>query len=663
MQPPRETNPSKKRRIGDFKDWESHEGYMDIKQTKLRNQFEDMGIEKNSNIFEGVRIYVNGWTQPNAEKLKELIYAHGGKYEYNIYSRSVVTHTIASNLPNSKILKLGSSLVCKPSWIVDSIARNERLPVDEYLLYKPQDGQMKLGFSKSTAGGACSSAESDAGGQNIEKISEECGIRNTSTCSTSNSSKGTEFVNEFFTHSRLHYLSTWSTELKQFTAEMIQKIIPRQPRLSNSASLNGLGTRAVVHIDLDCFFVSISIRNQPHLRNKAVAITHARLPKDGVGADSLRVAAAKGGEQAPRNPATHNPLDSTSDIASCSYKARDAGVTNGMLVGTALKRCPDLILLPYDFKSYREVSQTFYDILLHYSSVIEAVSCDEAYLELTEYCRDFDHVCEVVRELRNEVQVKTGCTVSAGISHNMLLARMSTRVAKPDGQFYLSAKESAGFFDSQSVRDLPGVGWSMAIKLKEMGIEKCVELRAISVERLQTQFGAKTGRMMHEYAHGVDSRELKTSTERKSVSVDINFGIRLQDISEAEVLLGSISQELQKRAEQARVLGNQLTLKMKIRKQDAPVEPTKFLGHGACNNVSRSLALLQPSREAGECGRLAVKLLKQLKPVVTDIRGVGLQLSKLVPVDGSTSGDGTRRSVAVDLRSMLNANAGKEITR
>lgn len=659
MRPPREGNSSRKHHLDDFEDWDDHEGYMDAKQRKLRNQFEDMGIEKNSNIFEGVSIYVNGWTQPNAEELKELIYAHGGKYEYNIYSRSVVTHTIASNLPNSKILKLGSSLVCKPSWIVDSIAQNKRLPVDKYLLYKPQDGQMKLGFSKPTADGTSSEGMGVENQQRDGETNEAYESQNTGNSSTLNLSKGTEFVNEFFAHSRLHYLSTWSTELKQFTAEMIKKIVPRQPRLPHSGSLKGLGTRAVVHIDLDCFFVSVSIRNRPHLRDKPVAITHARLPKGGVGADS---AAAKGGEHAPQDSVSHNPLDSTSDIASCSYKARDSGVTNGMLVGTALKKCPDLILLPYDFKLYREVSQTFYETLLHYSSVIEAVSCDEAYLELTEYCRDFDHVSQVIQELRDEVQVKTGCTVSAGISHNMLLARMSTRVAKPDGQFYLSAKESVGFFDSQSVRDLPGVGYSMAIKLKEMGIDKCTELRSTSLERLQKQFGAKTGKMLHEYAHGMDNRELKTSTERKSISVDINFGIRLKDISDAEVLLGSISQELQTRAEQARVLGNQLTLKMKIRKQDAPVEPTKFLGHGACDNVSCSLALLQPTREATECGRFAVKLLKQLKPVVTDIRGVGLQLSKLVPSDGEASGEGARGSVA-DLRSMLKADAGKGTTR
>lgn len=657
QQPPEvlpKNNPSLKRKLDSVDDWDSHGGYMHAKQRKLRNQFEGMGIEKKSNIFEGVSIYVNGWTQPRAEELKEMIYAHGGKYEYNFYSRSIVTHTIASNLPNSKILKLGSSIVCKPSWIVDSIARNTLLPVDEYLLYKPQDDQRKLLFSKPAVQTEGNGTDSTGGQQRVKK---EGGDRNSVSASAVNP-KGAEFVSEFFTHSRLHYLSTWSTELKQFTADMLRKIIPRQPKLPSSASLKGLGVRAFVHIDLDCFFVSVSIRNKPHLKDKPVAVTHAKLPKDGgrtnsdVGSDDMVM--AKDAVGTTSGESYRNPLDSTSDIASCSYKARDAGVSNGMLVGTALKKCPDLILLPYDFKAYREVSQTFYETLLHYSSTIEAVSCDEAYLELTEYCRDCDHVSQVVRELRNEVHSKTGCTVSAGISHNMLLARMCTRVAKPDGQFYLLAKESAGFFDSQKVRELPGVGYSMAMRLKEMRVETCADLCGVSLEKLQSQFGAKTGKMLHDYARGVDNRELKNSTERKSVSVDINFGIRFRDISEANTLLGSLSQELQKRAEQARVFGNQLTLKMKIRKQDAPIEPKKFLGHGACDNVSRSMALLQPSREAAECAGLAVKLLKQLKPVASDIRGMGLQLSKLVSMEGESTGD---RSSIADLRAMLKGNS------
>lgn len=632
------SKPSQKRALGDLEDWDNLEMYMNIKQCKLQNQFEGMGINKISTIFKGVSIYVNGWTQPKAEELKEMMYAHGGRYEYNLYSNSVVTHTIASNLPNSKILKLGSSIVCKPSWIVDSIAVNMLLPVDEYLLYKPHSGQKKLSYpvtKKSEFGG-------DEEEEKMDYVTSEGGTDKKHSSIMPSTSKGAaEFVNEFFSHSRLHYLSTWSTELKQFTAEMLKKVTPRMPRLQISASLRGLNIRAVVHIDLDCFFVSVSLRDKPHLWGKPVAVTHAKLPQqpndkanqekreDSKQAGVHRLESKNGASKL--DSVLHLIYESTSDIASCSYEARANGVCNGMLVGKALKKCPDLILLPYDFQSYREVSQIFYETLPHYSSLIEAVSCDEAYIELTDYCRDFEQVSEVVQEIRNEVKVKTGCTVSAGISHNMFLARMCTRVAKPNGQYYLSAKNANCFLKSQKVCDLPGVGYSTTAKLKEMKIDNCAELKFVPLDTLKSQFGSKGGHTLYNYARGKDSRELKTmAVERKSISVDVNYGIRFKNISEAQALVTSLAKELQRRAEHAQVMGNQLTLKMKIRKQDAPKEPKKFLGHGACDNVSRSLALLQPVWKASMSTPMAVKLLKQLNPVVDDIRGVGLQLSKLV---------------------------------
>lgn len=673
--------------------WDNIEGYMSVKLSKLRNQFENIGTGKKSSIFEGVCIYVNGWTNPCADELKQMMFEHGGRYEYNFYSRSMVTHTIASNLPNSKIQNLGSSIVCTPDWIVDSIKANSCLPIDNYLLYKRNNGQKKLGFfkevdlnKKETLHEEEMNALNNIGSKSFESEGTDA-----------SSKKAGKFVREFFTHSRLHYLSIWSTELKQFTSDMIKQITPTIPKLPRSASLRGLNLRGVVHIDLDCFFVSVSIRDKPHLRGKPVAITHATLPKQDEcrrqNTDSLMGPhyqgksvsvthttlpkqdssfrqdlepdsdCRSGSDQNLKIGSSSLPLNSTSDVASCSYEARDVGVSNGMSVGEALRKCPHLVLLPYDFEAYRKVSQIFYEICLHYSSTIEAVSCDETYLELTEYCRDFEHLSTIVKKLRDEIQAKTGCTVSAGISHNMLLARICTRVAKPDGQLFLPADKAVSFLDSQRVRDLPGVGRSTAIKLKELGVENCEELRSMSLDRLQSYFGTKTGKTLHNYTRGIDNRELKLTAERKSISVDINFGIRFKDTSEAETLLNSMSEELQKRAEKAGVSGNQITLKMKIRKQDAPVETKKYLGHGACDNVSRSLALLEPSREARECKRLAIQLLKQLKPIAADIRGIGLQLSKLVSATDvshcSSRGDGSTNSG--DLRRLLKSNAARQV--
>ena len=719
--------------------WDLRE-YFQAKRRKLRDQFHDMGCAQSS-IFEGVTIYVNGWTQPNADELKRMIHAHGGSYEYNLYSNPKITHTIATNLPNVKVKNLGDAIVCTPEWIVDSIAAGRQLPVDKYRLYAPSGGQKKLRFEKiqakdtqhphqpkpvcaSPAKGIPALKQDESAGQEegfsatevqpfqqqailkddqtLAKMESEIDWRDVSksisdySCAalvpsapnhpsapTSLTSKEANFVNEFYTHSRLHHLSTWSTELKQFTAKMLHHIQPKYPKLPPGMSVRASRQRVVVHIDLDCFFVSVSIRNKPFLKGKPVAVAHAKLPKGNttkqptaepkkqhestampqesafdVSAESFRVESGTT-DSADLTELPHLPkhlLESMSDVASCSYEARKAGVRNGMSVGRALTLCPTLSLLPYEFDSYRKVSQTFYETLLLYSSVVEAVSCDEAYIELTDYIEGIHQAEKIVQELRDEVEAKTGCTVSAGIAHNMLLARMSTRVAKPNGQFHLPVGEVENFLLLQQVQDLPGVGYSLALKLREMGIETCGELKALSLAKLQTKFGGKTGQMLHDFARGIDSRELKLTTERKSLSADINFGIRFSDMSEAESLISNLAKEVERRAEEANVLGGTITLKLKIRRPDVPSETRKYLGHGVCNNVTRSCTLLQPSRSSSEIGRIAIRLLKQVRPAACDIRGVGIQLTKLVSSDSESEiqdGRAVARSVGSDLRGIL----------
>ena len=684
--------------------WDDHRSYMSVKKRKLADQFHGMAGEKESMIFQGITIYVNGWTEPSNDELKRMIHAHGGNYVYNLYGNTKVTHTIASNLPNSKIKTLGDSVVCTPAWIVDSITSGHQLPTDDYLLYKNHGSQKKLSFSKTTStlpgdrikkgeqnietlnssliptntnvhhqgtsqhpdseDGTCNPAGSGSTSSNVKAVEQASatGLPVARVSKAYKSSKGAEFVNEFFTHSRLHYLSTWSTELKQFTARMVNRIQPKYPKLDPSQSLRSQHQRAVVHIDLDCFFVSVSIRGKPHLKGKPVAVTHAKAHSSPENATVHSGTAAPSSATSGHSPVKHLQ-DSTSDIASCSYEARKAGVHNGMSVGKAVKLCPDLELLPYDFDGYRQVSQIFYETLLLYSSTVEAVSCDEAYLELTDYAQDFSRVEAVIGELRGEVEMKTGCTVSAGISHNMLLARLSTRKAKPNGQFYLSIDHAEEFLGSLSVHDLPGVGYSTANKLKEKNVETCGELSALSLAKLQKDFGLKNGTVLYEYSRGIDSRELKVTSERKSVSVDINYGIRFTDISEAESLIKNLADELAKRAKEAEVAGGNITLKMKIRKPDVPRETWKYLGHGMCDNVSRSTLLLQPTQEAKEISQFAVKLLKQVKVVASDIRGMGLQLSKLVSTQTDSTAAGGSSSEGQNLRKLFQAAASSAPTQ
>ena len=310
--------------------WEDHKDYMVIKRRKLRDQLEELGAQK-SDIFNGVTIYVNGYTNPDADELREMIHTHGGHYEYAPSSR--VTHMIATNLPAAKIKNLSeTSIVCKPQWITDSIKTGLMLPIKNYELYNTSlKGQKEINFKA-------------ANKTSLDSFT-------TQNVSVSDVSQSKDFVSEFYSHSRLHYLSTWSAELKEFTSKMLPQSKRKIPLVPSGEGLRSKGVRAICHIDVDCFFVSVSIRDTPHLKGKPVAVTHA-----------------KKSETQPQSSGLSSDLrQSTSDIASCSYEAREYGIRNGMSVGEATRRCPNLVLVPYEFEKYRQVSQSLYEVMISYS--------------------------------------------------------------------------------------------------------------------------------------------------------------------------------------------------------------------------------------------------------------------------------------------------------
>ena len=597
----------------EIKNWEGFGDYMRVKRMKLQHQFQNMG-ESVSSILQGVSVYINGYTDPPDAELKALLRAHGGNYEY-MYSASKVTHIIANNMADTKIKKMPNALVVTPKWIVDSVAAGAQLPTEPYKLYgKRPRNQKTLLFPidmavKETDANLVSDNMAEGVGENKKDTDHPDVIGGVSSGDSSHPRTGENFVAQFYSYSRLHHLSTWASELKDYVSSAVERKADDAPlELPMASSLRGRRQTAVVHIDLDCFFVSVSIRGRPELKGKPVAVTHAKVQSG--------------------DSATHQ--DSMSDIASCSYEARELGVRNGMSVGAALRLCPNLVTVPYNFEDYHKVSKLFYDILLACTLHIEAVSCDEAYIDLTDYTSSMAEVEDMVGSIRKEIEEKSGCTVSAGIGPNMLIARMATRTAKPNGQYLVRSEDIASFLTSQPVRDLPGVGYAMAKKLDEKGVSSCEDLKAISLSVLQTWCGNKTGQVLYNYARGLDDRELKASKERKSISAEINFGIRLSTMEDAESLVGDLASELEKRALNAKVQGTLVTLKMKVRSKDAAVTTRKYLGHGVCDNLSRSSSLRKPSRSAVDLKPACVKLLRQMRPPAEDIRGMGIQLSRLL---------------------------------
>ncbi|XP_078719445.1 DNA repair protein REV1 isoform X1 [Lampetra fluviatilis] len=490
------------------------------------------------------------------------------------------------------------------------------------------------------------------------------------------------FIAEYYSHSRLHHIATWRSELAAMVAEMHRtsdgSSFPGRERLRAQTTEKG-ATRAaataapggsspvIMHVDMDCFFVSVGIRDRPDLKGKPVAVTHTQgrgpqRPRPGADPHyemqyyerKLRAAggAKAGGEDRGKTDgrgeggggggsrvASDTAAMSMAEIASCSYEARRAGVKNGMFFGRAKLLCPDLQTVPYDFDGYREVAQALYETLASFTNEVEALSCDEAMLDVTAVLADTGAGPEeLASAIRAEVFARTRCCASVGMGSNMLLARLATRKAKPDGQFHLRLEVVEEFMRSQPVSCLPGVGRSLEQRLASLGARTCGELQALPLSALQRELGPRTGLSLHRACRGQDGRVLQPQRERKSVSAEINYGIRFQQPEDAEAFLQQLSEELQRRLRAAAVRGRRLTLKVMVRKAGAPVETAKFGGHGVCDNASRSIALEQATDSAAVVAREAISLYRQLRVNAADMRGVGLQMHNLVPTGGSGGG-------------------------
>ncbi|XP_070799461.1 DNA repair protein REV1 isoform X2 [Pituophis catenifer annectens] len=489
------------------------------------------------------------------------------------------------------------------------------------------------------------------------------------------------FISDFYSRSRLHHISTWKCEFTEFIntlqkqnnasfpgREKLKKMKAGQSSI-NKADLDSISFLnsakhqcCIMHVDMDCFFVSVGIRDRPDLKGKPVAVTSNR----GSGQALLRPGAnpqlerqyyqnklLKGRTDIDDADLTDDDnqdsaelsksdfsvsVSSMAEIASCSYEARQAGIKNGMFFGQAKQLCPNLQAVPYDFHAYKEVAQTMYEALASYTHNIEAVSCDEALVDTTEILAETGLTSdELANVIRTEIKNKTKCSASIGIGSNILLARLATRRAKPDGQYHLKPEEVDDFIRSQLIIHLPGVGRTMESKLSSMGIKTCGDLQCITMSKLQKEFGPKTGQMLYRFCRGLDDRPIQREKTRKSVSAEINYGIRFSQAKEAEAFLLSLSEEIQRRLEAAGMKGRRLTLKVMIRKAGAPVEPAKFGGHGICDSVARTVTLNHATDNAKVIGKEILNMFHTMKLNISDMRGVGIQVHQLVPINKTTA--------------------------
>ncbi|CBQ72782.1 related to DNA repair protein MUS-42 [Sporisorium reilianum SRZ2] len=482
------------------------------------------------------------------------------------------------------------------------------------------------------------------------------------------------FLAGYFAKSRLHHLSTWKTSLQ----DMVSSALREAGRPLGSSDLPKGVQRVIMHIDFDSFFVAVGLKKRPDLQDKPVVVCH------GTG---LGLPAAKAGDE---NRPADNQSSSTSEIASCSYKAREFGIRNGMSLGQAKRLCPHVETIPYDFEAYNSISLTFYTFLLEHSDALQAVSVDEALVDvslLLQNMRDGDTTTgslyqryrdqlgsqgqvwtaekQLAEALRDEIRDRCGCEASIGIGSNILLARLATRKAKPGGSFHLTDDAKQPFLDALDVDDLHGIGWSLRDRMRELfeTIDIGEILSKTNERRLIAEFGPKKGKMIWDKMHGIDADRLEGNKLRQSVGSHVNYGIRFLTDQEAENFVTGMCQEVAQRARAVKLRGRQVSVQVMVRAKDAPVEAPKFLGHGVCDTHHRSVQVSGPGGVAiddeARIRAAAWPLIRDLKADPKELRGIAISLNKLEPAEGNALSPVKPKSG----QSVLNFGSAKRVSK
>jgi len=266
-------------------------------------------------------------------------------------------------------------------------------------------------------------------------------------------------------------------------------------------------SRKIVHVDMDCFYAAIELRERPELVGKPVA----------VGGTSGRGV-----------------------LTTCNYEARKFGCHSAMPAFKAKRLCPDLVMLPVRFDLYRKESAHIREIFAEFTDLIEPLSLDEAYLDVSHLASE---ASSVAWEIRQRIRERTRLTASAGIAPNKFLAKIASDWEKPDGQFEVREGDILGFLEELPVGKIWGVGKRTAERLHEAGILTCGEMRKRSERELMQRFG-KFGHNLYHLCRGMDDRSVNPNRERKSVSNERTFRENLTSVEEGLGKLGELVDEL-----------------------------------------------------------------------------------------------------------------------
>ncbi|MDR9363876.1 MAG: DNA polymerase IV [Balneolaceae bacterium] len=339
--------------------------------------------------------------------------------------------------------------------------------------------------------------------------------------------------------------------------------------------------RKIIHVDMDAFYASVEQRDFPQYRNKPVIV---------------------GGSPQGRGV-----------VAAASYEVRKYGVHSAMPAARAVKLCPHAIFVKPRFDVYKEVSEKIREIFFEYTDLVEPLSLDEAYLDVTENHKKIPSATLIADRIKKQIKQQTGLTASAGVAFNKFLAKIASDLDKPDGLSVITPDKAEEFIEQLEIGKFFGVGKATQRKMESLGIRTGADLKEWDEVDLVKQFG-KSGHHYYRIVRGIDKRRVKTDRTRKSIGKERTFSEDVSDLEWIREFLTELSEKISQSMEKIGAAGKTITLKVR---------------YADFETVTRSYTLYHYTDDANELAEVAIRLLEETEAGAREVRLLGISVSSL----------------------------------
>jgi DNA polymerase-4 len=349
--------------------------------------------------------------------------------------------------------------------------------------------------------------------------------------------------------------------------------------------------RKIIHIDMDAFYASVEQRDNPELRGIPLIVGGSPEGRGGV-------------------------------VATASYEARKFGIRSAMPSKQALQLCPHATFVRPRFAAYKEASQKIREIFSRYTDLIEPLSLDEAYLDVTEDKLNIGSAIEIAKQIKQAIKDELQLTASAGVSINKFVAKIASDINKPDGLTFIGPSAIEAFMEKLAVEKFHGVGKVTAQKMKKMGLHTGADLKTLTQDELVSHFG-KAGNFYYRIVRGIDEREVQPDRETKSIGAEDTFSYDLTNMEEMGAELDKIAKVVHERLLKNNLEGRTITLKIK---------------YSDFKQITRNKSLLKPVNEPEAISSISKQLLAATEPEDKKIRLLGITVSNFgeIPIKQKT---------------------------